>query len=48
MVNIPMTDAELDRQRRSGMLVCQCERPIWEPVYGSYQCGRCYRKISGT
>ena len=43
-----LTDADLARLRRSGALVCQCDVPVPEPVWGSFQCKRCWRKIAGT
>jgi hypothetical protein len=43
-----LTDEQLDAMRLRGELVCQCDDPIYEPVWGSYQCGRCFKKISGT
>ena len=43
-----LTDEQLDAMRLRGELVCQCPNPIYEPVWGSFQCDRCYKKIAGT
>jgi hypothetical protein len=44
----PLTDAEIEAMRKAGLLECRCPNPIPEPVWGSFQCTRCYRKIPGT
>ena len=47
-INIPLTDEQIDAMRLRGELVCQCATPLPEPVWGSYQCTRCFKKIAGT
>jgi len=40
------TDAQMEDMRRRGVFLCRCPIPVPEPVWDSFQCRRCLRKIS--